>query len=152
MLKSARQRKEEKMAQLNPYLHFDGTAREAMNFYKEVLGGELEFTTVGESGMMGDWPDNMPKPDPEKIMHSSLKKEAWTILASDMMDPSSFTKGDNVDLCLVCESKEEIEDLYNKLSEGGKVFMELDKQSFGWFAQFTDKFGTEWMLQFDGDK
>ncbi len=137
------------MAQLNPYLHFDGTCKDAMEFYKDVLGGELEFITVGQSGMAEQAPPDMPKMDPDKIMHSTLKQGHWTIMASDMWDPSSFTKGDNVDLCLVCDSKEEIEELNQKLSTGGKVFMELAEQPFGWFAQFTDKFGTEWMLQFD---
>lgn len=140
------------MAKLNPYLHFDGTCKEAMEFYKEILGGELEMITVGQSGMAEQMPPDMPKIDPNRIMHSTLKKGDWTLMASDMMDPSSFTKGDNVDLCLVCENKDEIQTLYEKMSTGGKVFMGLAKQPFGWFAQFTDKFGTEWMLQFDGDK
>ena len=141
------------MAKLNPYLHFDGTCREAMEFYKEVLGGELEISTVAESGMADKMPPDMPKVDPNKIMHSALKTDTWTLMASDMMDPSSFKIGDNVDLCLACESKEEIETLYEKLSEGGKIFMKLEEQFFGWFAQFTDKFGTEWMLQFgEGEK
>lgn len=140
------------MVRLNPYLHFDGTCRKAMEFYKQCLGGELELKTVGESGMADQAPPDMPKVNPDNIMHSTLKKGDWTLMASDMWDPSSFKIGDNVDLCLVCESKEEIEDLYKMLSTGGKVFMKLEKQPFGWFAQFTDKFGTEWMLQFDGDK
>ena len=81
----------------------------------------------------------------------------WTLdnspvfMAADMMDPSTFTKGDTVSLCLVFESKQEIEDLNNKLSAGGEVFMALDKAPFGWYAVFTDKFGIEWMLQFDGE-
>ncbi len=135
------------MAQLNPYLHFDGTCKEAMTFYKECLGGELELKTVGESNM-GDMP-NMPKVDPSKIMYSTLKKDGWVLMASDMMDPSSFTKGDTVSLCLVCKSKEEIETLYSKLSKGGEIFIPLGEQPFGTFGMFTDKFGIEWMLQFD---
>lgn len=140
------------MAKLNPYLHLDGTCREAMSFYKEILGGEIEFKTVGESGMMDQWPSDMPKPDPNKIMHSTLTKGDWVLMASDMMDPSSFTKGDNVSLCLVCRDKEEIEDLYRKLSVGADIFMELSEQPFGWFAMLTDKYGVDWMLQLDIDK
>ena len=90
------------MAKLRPYLHFDGTTREAMNFYKEVLGGEVEFMTLGES-KMADWPDKPASATPDKIMHSTLTKDDWVIMASDMMDPSSFKIGDNVDVCLVCE-------------------------------------------------
>ncbi|KKQ66981.1 MAG: hypothetical protein US86_C0002G0098 [Candidatus Daviesbacteria bacterium GW2011_GWA2_38_24] len=134
------------MAQLRPYLHFDGTAREAMNFYKEILGGELELQTVGETPWASEMPniDKIPK---ERIMHSTLTKDGWVLMASDMMMPESFTKGDTVSICLVCESKEEIEDLYNKLSAGGDVFMKLEETPFGTFAMVTDKFGTEWMLQ-----
>lgn len=138
------------VAQLYPYLHLDGTTREAMNFYKEVLGGEVEFMTVGESGMADKMPPNMPKVDPNKIMHSALKKDGKTLLmAADMMDTSTFTKGDNVSVCIVCESKEEIENLYSKLSAGGDIFMKLNEEFFGWYANFTDKFGVDWMLQFD---
>lgn len=138
------------MARLRPYLHFDGTTRKAMEFYKDTLGGELEFQTVGETPWAAEMPQ-MPGATPDKIMHSSLTKDDWVIMAADMMDPSSFKKGDTVSLCLVCEGKKEIEDLYKNLSEGGDVFMALDKVPFGWYAMFTDKFGTEWTLQFDGE-
>jgi PhnB protein len=93
----------------------------------------------------------MPGATPDKIMHSALTKGDWVIMAADMMDPSTFTKGDAVSLCLVCESKPGIEDRYKKLSEGGDVFMALDRAPLGWYAMFTDTFGTEWMLQFDGE-
>ncbi len=138
------------MSSLRPYLHFDGTTRKAMEFYQEVLGGELELQTVGETPWAGDMPQ-MPGATPDKIMHSTLTTGDWVIMAADMMDPSSFSKGDTVSLCLVCESRQEIEELYTKLSEGGEVFMALDKTPFGWYAMVTDKFGVEWMLQSDGE-
>jgi PhnB protein len=84
-------------------------------------------------------------------MHSTLTKGDWVVMAADMMDPTTFKHGDTVSLCLVCDSKQEIEDLYAKLPAGGEVFMALDKAPFGWFAMFTDRFGVDWMLQFDGD-
>jgi PhnB protein len=138
------------MAGLRPYLHFDGKTRQAMEFYRDVLGGDLEVQTVGETPWAADMPQ-MPGVTPDKVMHASLTKGDLVIMAADMMDPSTFTKGDTVSLCLVCDSKQEIEDLYKKLSAGGDVFMALDKAPFGWYAMFTDKFGTEWMLQFGGD-
>ena len=138
------------MANLRPYLHFDGTTRQAMEFYKEVLGGELEIHTVGDTPWAADMPE-MPGATPDKIMHSALTKGDLVIMAADMMDPSSFKTGDTVSLCLVCESKPEIEDLYKKLSEGGEVFMALDRTPFGWYAVITDRFGIEWMLQFQGE-
>ena len=121
-----------------------------MEFYKDCLGGELELQTVGETQWAKEMPA-MPGAKPDNIMHSTLKKGNWVLMASDMMDPSSFKQGDTVSLCLVCESKEEIETLYKKLSKGGEIFMELSEQPFGTFAMFTDKFGAEWMLQFDSN-
>ena len=138
------------MSSLRPYLHFDGTTRKAMEFYRDVLGGDLEIHTIGETPWAAEMPP-MPGATPDKIMHSALTRGSWVIMAADMMDPSSFKPGDTVSLCLVCDSKQEIEDLYKKLSEGGEVFMALDKTPFGWYAVVTDKFGIEWMLQFDGE-
>ncbi|CAA9238953.1 MAG: PhnB protein; putative DNA binding 3-demethylubiquinone-9 3-methyltransferase domain protein [uncultured Chloroflexi bacterium] len=138
------------MSRLSPYLHFDGTTRHAMEFYKDVLGGELEIHTVGETPWASDMPQ-VPGATPDKIMHSALSTRGWVIMAADMMDPSTFAKGDTVSLCLVCDSKQEIDELYAKLSADGDVFMALDKTPFGWYAQFTDKFGIDWMVQFQGE-
>ena len=139
------------MPSLRPYLHFDGKTRQAMEFYRDVLGGELDVQTIGETPWATDMPQQMPGATPDKVMHSSLTKGDWVIMAADMMDPSTFSKGDSVSVCLVCDSKQELEDVYKKLSAGGDVFMALDKAPFGWYTQFTDKFGTEWALQYDGD-
>ena len=136
------------MASLRPYLHLDGTAREAMEFYKGILGGELEIQTVGETKWAMEMPEmaNVPRTN---VMHSTLTKGDWILMAADMADPSSFKKGDTVSLCLVCDSKDEIESVYKKLSAGGDIFMALDHSPFGWFSMLTDKFGTEWMLQYE---
>ena len=138
------------MSSLRPYLHLDGTTRKAMEFYKEVFGGELDIQTVGETPWASEMPQ-MPGATPDKVMNASLTRGDFVIMAADMMDPSSFTKGDSVSVCLVCDSKSEIDEIYKKLSEGGDVFMALDKAPFGWFANFTDKFGVDWMLQYDGE-
>ncbi len=142
------------MAKLSPYLHLDGTTREALDFYKEVLGGKVEVMTVGE--MPGasemEMPGGAPAPAPDKVMHATLTKGDWVLMASDMMDPSSFTKGDTYSVCLVCDSKAEIEQLSEKLSAGGTVFMPLEQMPFGWFTSFTDKFGVDWMLQYESNQ
>jgi PhnB protein len=140
------------MTSLRPYLHFDGTTRQAMEFYKDVLGGELEVMTIGDTPWAADMetPSGV-KPDKNKVMHSALTTKDVTIMAADMMDPSSFKTGDNVSLCLVCDSKSQIETVFEKLSKGGDVFQALDKAPFGWFANFTDKYGIDWMLQYQGE-
>jgi len=121
-----------------------------MEFYRDVLGGELQIQTIGETPWAADMPQ-MPGATPDKVMHSSLTKGDLVIMAADMMDPSSFKQGDTVSLCLVCDTKPEIEDMYKKLSEGGEVFMALDHAPFGWIAMFTDRFGVDWMLQSNAD-
>ncbi len=128
------------MVTLNPYVHFPGTCREAMNFYKEIFGGELSIMTVGESPMAAQMPEMK-----DSILHSHLQSNNIVIMASDMgpKDP----KDQMTEICLVCDTKEEIESLYAKLSAGGKITRALTQEFFGTFAQFTDKFGLNWMLQ-----
>jgi PhnB protein len=107
------------MAQLNPYLHFDGNCREAMTFYKSCLGGELEIQSVGESPM-----------------------------ASDMMGPGGVQKGNEVSLTISGSNKEEIESFFSRLAAGGKVTHPLKEEFFGLYGDLTDKFGVNWMFNY----
>ncbi len=132
------------MAHLNPFVRFnDGKCREAMHFYKECLGGgELSFMTLGESPMAKE----SPKEQHHLIMHSTLKKDNWTLIGSDMMRDKA-TLGDNVGLSLECESEKEINTIFNHLSKGGDVFMPVEEAFWGaFFGMVTDKYGVEWML------
>ena len=132
------------MAQLNPYLTFNGNCREAMMFYKECLGGELTLQTVGDSPMAASMPPEMKN----RIMHSSLTKKGFQLFASDMMGPDAVVKGNTVTLCLVGESEGEIEKLFSRLSDGGKVSHPLKKEFFGLYGDLTDKYGLNWMFQY----
>ena len=129
------------MATLNPYVHFPGTCVEAMKFYQSVLGGKLDIMKIGDSPMAAQMPDMK-----DQVLHSNLQNEHITLMASDM-GPKDL-KEQMVELTLVCSSKEEIESLFKGLSEGGKVTRALTEEFFGTFAQFTDKFGVQWMMQF----
>jgi len=133
------------MATLNPFVKFnDGKCREAMEFYKSVFGGEVEFMTVAGSPMEKD----MPAEKKDLIMHSTLTKNGWMLIGSDMMRDKAVV-GDNVGLSLSCESDEEIKTIFAKLSEGGNVFMPLEDAFWGaTFGMVTDKYGIEWMLNF----
>ena len=136
------------MSRLLVHLHLDGTTRQALEFYKSVLGGELQVATVGETPWAADMPTPTGvKPDPNKVMHATLTTKDWTLMAADMMDPSSFTKGDNYSVVLQFDSEAEVKNAFEKLSAGGNVTMPLGQTPFGWFATFTDKFGVDWMLQ-----
>ena len=135
------------MGQINPYLLFDGNCREAMNFYKECLGGELTLSTVGESPMAAQMPDMR-----DMIMHSVLKKDGFALMASDMMEPEGETRGNAISLCIIGSTADELKPIFSSLSKGGKVTHELKEEFFGTYGDLTDKFGIDWMFQADSAK
>ena len=132
------------MAQLNAYLIFDGNCKVAMEFYKSCLGGELKLMNVGESPMAAQTPAEMR----DKIMHSVLASGNTVLMGSDMIGGGEYKPGNTVYLCLVCESKAEIERLFSKLSVGAKATRPLKEEFFGTYGDLTDKFGFGWMFQF----
>jgi len=133
--------------QINAYVGFNGNCTEAMNFYKECLGGELMLQKIADSPIADQFPETMRN----QILHSSLMKNGTLLLmATDCVAPGGFQHGNNVALSLNCSSEEEINTFYSKLSEGGKIIDSL-KQQF-WAAisgVFDDKFGIRWMLNYD---
>jgi len=115
-----------------------------MNFYKSVFGGELDTMLVKDSPMAKD----IPAEKQNNLMHSVLKGGKISFVGMDMMRDKA-TVGDNVGMSLNCESEEELRDIFKKLSEGGDVFMEPELQFWGGvFGILTDKYGIEWMLNF----
>jgi PhnB protein len=128
-------------SRLNPYIGFDGTAREAMDFYKEVFGGELTVNTFGEFGSQGT-------PDADKIMHSQLETDrGFTLMASDTPSGMERTSGDNITISLSGEDGGELRGYWEKLSHGGNVTMPLEKQMWGdEFGMCIDRFGIPWMV------
>lgn len=135
------------MAQLNAYLHFNGNAKEAMAFYKGILGGELTLQAARESPMGARMSPEMK----DKMLHSMLKNNDLVLMASDMMGEEQV-QGNMISLCFVCDSEEEINTLFAKFSDGGKVGHPLKEESFGIFGDLTDKFGINWMFQLDIQK
>ena len=137
------------MTQINSYLTFGGNCREAMNFYKECLGGQLNLQTIGESPMA----DQMPKEMKDCIIHSELRKDNLILMASDMVSNQGLIKGNAVSLMLDCSSEEEIKDFYAKLSSGGEATHPLENTFWGaTFGDLTDKFGNHWLLNFTGNQ
>ena len=132
------------MTQLNPYLSFDGNCREAMEFYKACIGGELSIQTVGESPMADQMPDKK-----DQVMHSMLKKDTMVIMGSDLVMGGELKQGNNVTLTISGCTPEELKEYYAKLSEGGKVGHELKEEFFGLYGDCTDKFGVLWAFQAD---
>lgn len=112
-----------------------------MNFYQSIFGGEISFQTVGESPMAAEMPEVA-----DNIMHADLKAPGVLIFASDMMRDKAVV-GDNVGLSLNYTDLAEQKEHFDKLSEGGEVFMPLEKAFWGdVFGVLTDKYGVEWML------
>jgi PhnB protein len=134
------------MTQINSYLTFNGNCREAMIFYRNCLGGELSFQTVGESPLS----DKMPKQMKDCILHATLTKDALVLMASDMVSESGLVTGNAVSLSLNCSSEEEIKKYYAKLSAGGTANHPLENGFWGaLFGGLTDKFGNHWILNFN---
>lgn len=132
------------MAQLNPYLNFDGNTREAMTFYQSVFGGELTMQTVGETPMP------CPAGMENQIMHSMLIGGGVVIMGSDMQGPEGHRPGNTVTLSLNCNSEEETRTLFAKLSDGGTVVEPLKVMFWGGlFGALGDKFGVRWMFNFE---
>ncbi|MDQ6598353.1 VOC family protein [Bacillus salipaludis] len=127
--------------QITPYLMFDGNAREALEFYREVFQGEiLNVQTYGESGY-----NNSPEAE-NLLIHAQFKKDDLFIMASDAFPGNVINKGNNISLALDLESEEEIKRLYDALRENGKVYMELQDTFWGAkYAKVTDPFGIAWI-------
>jgi len=134
------------MTLINAYIGFNGACREAMNFYKECLGGDLTIQTIRESPMASQFPPSMK----DRVLHSSLTKGPLLIMGSDMTTPEGYIKGNNISLSLICSSEEEINTFFSKLSEGGKILDPLKEQFWGAiFGALKDKFGIGWMFNYD---
>jgi PhnB protein len=137
------------MTQINSYLTFSGNCREAMNFYKDCLGGELTLQTIGESPLA----DKMPAAMKECILHSTLTKENVTLMGSDMVGEKGLVKGNSVSMAINCSSEEEIQNFYKKLSEGGSKDHALEQSFWGaTFGDLTDKYGNHWLLNFEKNR
>ncbi|GAB2734146.1 VOC family protein [Amycolatopsis magusensis] len=128
-------------SRLNPYLSFDGTAREAMQFYREVFGGALTLNTFGEFGA----PEG---PDADKIMHALLEApNGFALMGADTPEGMEYKPGTNISISLSGDDSAELHGYWEKLSAGGTVSVPLEKQMWGdEFGACEDRFGTQWMV------
>ena len=126
---------------LNPYLNFNGTARQAMEFYQSVFGGALRLNTFGEMGAADS-------ADADRIMHAQLETDAgYTIMGADYpshMEPQPIA---GVTVSLSGDDADRLHGYWEKLSEGGAIPMPLQKQSWGdEFGMCVDAFGVPWLV------
>jgi PhnB protein len=127
---------------LNPYISFRDNARQAMEFYKDVFGGDLRVSTFGEYG-------DSNAPGADNIMHAQLETQnGFTLMASDTPPGMESNQGGgNVSISLSGDDEQELRGYWDKLSDGGTVTMPFEKQMWGdLFGQCTDKYGVSWMV------
>jgi PhnB protein len=127
-------------SQLNPYISYNGNARQAMEFYQEVLGGKLDLGTVADFGA----PD---APNADTIMHAMLETpDGYTLMAFDVPEGVPFQPGTNVAVYLGGDNGD-LRGYFEKLSVGGTVTMPLEQQVWGDEAgSLVDRFGISWMF------
>lgn len=136
------------MTQFIPYLVFNGNCRQAMEFYRECLGGDLHLQTIADSPMADQLPEKMK----DCILHSWLQKGQFMLMATDMIGEQGLIKGNSVSVLIQCSSEEEIRKLYHKLSAGGQPTHPIENTFWGaMFGTLTDQYGHHWMLNFNMD-
>ncbi|WP_030763048.1 VOC family protein [Streptomyces sp. NRRL F-2664] len=129
-------------SRLNPYISFDGDARQALEFYKEVFGGTLRMNTYGDFGGAdaGDAAD--------KIMHGMLETAGgFTLMAADNPPGTQHSPGNNIAVSVSGEDEAELRGYWDRLGDGGTVSVPLEKQMWGdVFGMCTDRFGISWLV------
>ncbi len=127
-------------------LHFNGNCREVFEFYRSVFGGD--FTWFSTFRDMPD-PTGIAEEEMDQVLHASLDIGGTTLMGSDV--PRAFgppvDQGNNFSVSCQTESREQTEELFRKISEGGEVTMPLDDMFWGaYFGSCTDRFGINWMF------
>ncbi len=127
------------MREIHAYLTFEGNCRKAMQFYAKCLDGDLHLMVPPEAK--------------DRIMHARLQKGPAVLMASDTMPGHPFQQGNNFSVVMNCEPAEEIERLFGSLGERGQVTMPLQNAFWGArFGMLTDRFGIQWMFNFEKAK
>ena len=128
-------------SRLNPYITFDGTARQALEFYTSVLGGQLAVNTFAEFGA----PEGA---DGDKIMHGMLETPSgFTLMAADNPPGAPHPAGNNISISLSGDDERELRGYWDNLAATGTVITPLEKQMWGdVFGMLSDQFGITWMV------
>ena len=128
-------------SRLNPYISFADTARQAMEFYHGVFGGELSMNTFADFGAQDT-------PDADKIMHAQLETDqGFTLMAADTPTGMDYNPGQSITISLSGDDSSELHGYWDQLAEGGTVQMPLEKQMWGdEYGMCVDRFGIPWMV------
>ncbi len=138
------------MVLINPYINFNGNAEEAFTFYKSVFGGEFAKIMRFKDLSSPEFP--VAEKEANKIMHIALPIGENVLMANDVPEfMGRVSENENRSkISISAESKEEADRLFHGLSAGGKVEMPIADSPWGsYFGMFRDKYGIEWMVDFD---
>jgi len=130
--------------QLSPYVNLQGRAREAMEFYHQVLGGSLELQTLNERG------ESRPAGPGDHVAHARLEADGALIIASDGHPKYPAKVGENLAIALSGTDRERLIKIFKALAEGGRLKGPLAKQPWGADVGYLmDKFGINWVVSID---
>lgn len=138
------------MANINPHINFNGNAEEAFLFYKSVFGGE--FTRIVRFKEMSSSEFPVPEKEADKIMHIALPIGTSVLMANDVPEIMGRTNENEnrSKIVIATDSREEAYKIFNGLSVGGQIEMPIDDSPWGsYFGMFRDKYGIEWMVEYE---
>jgi PhnB protein len=140
------------MKKIDPYFNFPGNTEEAFNFYKSVFGGDFSmFSRFKDTPGAGP----IPAEAANGIMHVSLPAGDTVMMATDAIESMGHTVtfGNNIELCVEAESREEADKIFNGLANGGKASMPIADMFWGsYWGSLTDKYGVGWMINYTEPK
>ncbi len=131
--------------ELMPYLQFQGDCEEALNFYKDILNGQIEIASRYDNPAM-----NVPEDFKNKILHARFTFGRYTIFASDVM-PKKMNESilANISMSLGFHDEKAAQNVFDRLSQGGEINIPFKKQFWGdWHGNFSDRFGIRWMINY----
>ena len=132
--------------EFTPYIHFNGSCREAVEFYAEAFGaGQPRFLTFGEGGGNPAFP--IPEEAKKLIMHAEFTVGGKTLMFSDTFPGMPYEQGNHITIAVAPEAEETAERIFRKLSKGGKVEVELSETDWSsCYGFLTDRFGIGWQI------
>lgn len=140
------------MKSFNIYLTFDGQCKEAFDFYAKTLGGTIQFqSTFGEMPPQEGMPP-LPEEMKSRIMHTTLSVGNNVLMGSDTGGEwaANYQPGNNFSISIQANSKEEADQLFSELAQGGNITMPLSMTFWNsYFGMLVDKFGITWMMSYD---
>ncbi len=128
-------------SRLNPYLNFNGNARQALEFYASVFGGKPAFSTFADFGAKDS-------PDAGRIMHGMLETDAgYTIMAADVTSDMEYHAPAGFSVSVSGDDADALRGYFEKLAAGGTVTMPMQKQVWGdEFGMCVDRYGVSWLV------